>query len=145
MVSMGRGIISLPRDNVKKRTTGLFHFVALAFLLAGCEQPNQGDAPEFSSHHVFLNGGVYTINGAYIHDQDDLLGSIEVEVLSDKMSGIVGTRLGWSSGSVVPWFRCRASVRQRTTGLGEPPLDIGHSLFPVGHSSSLAGIPACSG
>ena len=78
MVSMGRGIISLPRDNVKKRTTGLFHFVALAFLLAGCEQPNQGDAPEFPAHHVFLNGGVYTINGAYIHDQDDLLGSIEV-------------------------------------------------------------------
>ena len=62
MVSMGRGIISLPRDNVKKRTTGLFHFVALAFLLAGCEQPNQGDAPEFPAHHVFLNGGVYTVN-----------------------------------------------------------------------------------
>ncbi len=33
MVSMGRGIISLPRDNVKKRTTGLSHFVVLALLL----------------------------------------------------------------------------------------------------------------
>jgi hypothetical protein len=83
MVSMGRGIISLPCDNVKKRTTGLFHFVALAFLLAGCEQPNQGDAPEFPGHRVFLNGGVCTINGAHIHDQNDLLGSIEVGKKAD--------------------------------------------------------------
>ncbi len=62
MVSIGRGIISLPRDNVMKRSTGLFHFVVLAFLLAGCEQPNQGDAAEIPAHHVFLNGGVYTVN-----------------------------------------------------------------------------------
>ena len=61
MVSMGRGIISLPRDNVKKRTTGLFHFVALAFLLAGCEQPNQGDTTVSSADVIFLHGGVYTV------------------------------------------------------------------------------------